>query len=150
MPSEFTHVRRVEFADTDAAGIMHFSRFFVFMESAEHAFLRSLGASVHSVDEGVLCGWPRVKAECEYLAPLRFEEEVEIRLRVREKRNRSMAYEFTFHRSEHGKPGELVARGAITAVYIRRDAKTGKMAAAPIPDSLSSKIEASPPRPPNA
>ncbi|MEL7264077.1 MAG: hypothetical protein AAFP69_04590, partial [Planctomycetota bacterium] len=42
----FSIQRRVEFRDTDAAGIVHFSAFFPFMETAEHAFLRSLGLSV--------------------------------------------------------------------------------------------------------
>ena len=34
--------RRVEFVDTDMGGIVHFSRFFVFMETAEHEFLEAL------------------------------------------------------------------------------------------------------------
>ena len=46
MPYEFQLSRRVEFSDTDMAGIMHFSNFFRFMEAAETAFLRSLGLSV--------------------------------------------------------------------------------------------------------
>ena len=33
----------IEFVDTDQGGIVHFSRFFVFMETAEHQFLESLG-----------------------------------------------------------------------------------------------------------
>ena len=38
--------RRVEFCDTDMAGIVHFANFFRWMESAEVEFLRSLGLSV--------------------------------------------------------------------------------------------------------
>ncbi|HMO64742.1 MAG TPA: acyl-CoA thioesterase, partial [Verrucomicrobiota bacterium] len=33
MPSEFRIVRRVEFSDTDMAGIMHFSAFFRYMKA---------------------------------------------------------------------------------------------------------------------
>ncbi|MCG8653286.1 MAG: hypothetical protein MI861_25835, partial [Pirellulales bacterium] len=39
----FSTKRRVEFRDTDAAGIVHFSAFFPMMEAAEHEMLRSLG-----------------------------------------------------------------------------------------------------------
>ena len=46
MPYEFKVVRRVEFSDTDMAGIMHYSNFFRFMETAEHGFFRSLGFSI--------------------------------------------------------------------------------------------------------
>jgi len=38
MPYEFKHTRRVEFAETDMAGIVHFSNFFRMMESTEHAY----------------------------------------------------------------------------------------------------------------
>ena len=38
--------RRVEFRDTDAAGIVHFSAFFFWMESAEHELLRAAGVTV--------------------------------------------------------------------------------------------------------
>ena len=38
--------RRVEFRDTDAAGIMHFSTYFTYMEEAEHELFRRLGTTV--------------------------------------------------------------------------------------------------------
>ena len=57
MPYEFHSRQRVEFADTDMAGIVHFANFFRYMERAEHEFLRSLGLSVHAVDgDGLVSG----------------------------------------------------------------------------------------------
>ena len=46
MATAFVTSRRVEFSDTDAAGIMHFVAFFRMMEQAEHELLRSVGLSV--------------------------------------------------------------------------------------------------------
>ena len=46
MPCEFKVVRRVEFSETDMAGIVHYSNFFRYMETAEHGFFRRLGYSV--------------------------------------------------------------------------------------------------------
>ena len=40
MPSEFKHTRRIEFAETDMAGIVHFANFFRMMETTEHEFFR--------------------------------------------------------------------------------------------------------------
>ena len=40
MPTEFTIKRRVQFSETDMAGIMHFANYFRLMEEVEHAFLR--------------------------------------------------------------------------------------------------------------
>ena len=71
--AEFQTRRKIEFSDTDMAGIVHFSRFFIFMETAEHEFLRSLGTSVATEDRGHKIGWPRLSASCDYLKPIEFE-----------------------------------------------------------------------------
>ncbi|MGY8650976.1 MAG: acyl-CoA thioesterase, partial [Verrucomicrobiia bacterium] len=55
---EFIITRRVEFSETDAAGIVHFANFYRYMEYAEHAFFRSLGRSIVDLDLDI--GWPRV------------------------------------------------------------------------------------------
>ena len=43
-------------------GIVHFPRYFDYMELAEHAFFRSLGISIHVPLEHGRTGWPRVHA----------------------------------------------------------------------------------------
>ena len=61
MAIEFSITRRVEFSETDLAGIMHFTNFYRWMEICEHEFLRSVGLSVDMEDENGRFGWPRVK-----------------------------------------------------------------------------------------
>jgi YbgC/YbaW family acyl-CoA thioester hydrolase len=141
MASEFRMTHRVEFADTDMAGIVHFARYFRFMEVTEHAFIRSLGFSIVS-PEAAPVGWPRVKAECSYSAPLRFEDEIEVHLKVREKREKGVTYEFAFHRLAP-EPARDVARGLMTTVCVSRDAR-GKMKAVPLPPAVAAKIEVAP------
>jgi acyl-CoA thioester hydrolase len=143
MPHEFKVVRRVEFAETDMAGIMHFANFFRLMEEAEHAFFRSLGFSIHGrgAETSTAVGWPRVSASCDFRAPLRFEEEVEIHLLVAEVRTRSIRYDFIFRRVDDGLE---VARGRIAAVCAQVDAATGKLAAIPIPEMIRQRIEPAP------
>ena len=41
MSDPFRTTRRVEFGDTDMAGMVHFANFFRFMEAAEVEFLRA-------------------------------------------------------------------------------------------------------------
>jgi len=72
--------RRVEFAETDMAGVVHFSWYFRYMEEAEHALWRSAGLSVVPADTAI--AWPRVAASFEYRRPLRFEDVFEVRLWV--------------------------------------------------------------------
>jgi acyl-CoA thioester hydrolase len=130
----------VEFFETDMAGIMHFSNFFRFMESAEHAYYRSLGFSVDEA-KSLGFGWPRVKAECEYRHPLRFEDIVEIRVNVLRLGTRSITLEFQFSKAEEGREIS-VATGAITAVCVERDAQTGEFRPVPIPEGIRSRIQA--------
>ena len=56
--SEFHTTRRVEFADTDMGNLVHFSRFFVFMETAEHEFLSSWGPRFTSSTRGARSAGP--------------------------------------------------------------------------------------------
>ena len=143
MAYEFKARRRVEFSDTDMAGIMHFSNFFRFMETAEHAFYRSLGFSVTLDDLNPPLAFPRVRAECDYRAPLRFEDEVEIHLLVISKKSKALAYQFRFLRL-NGPVPEEVARGGLTVVCVTQK-PDGKMAAVPIPQAIAAKIDAAPP-----
>src|SRR5262245_16376957 len=128
MPYDFKLTRRIEFAETDMAGIVHFSNFFKMMEAAEHAFFRSLGFTIHHREPANAVGWPRVNASCDYRAPLRFEEEVEIHLLVGEMRTRSIQYQFVFRKAEDRTE---VARGSITAVCATVDQTSGKLSAIP-------------------
>ena len=141
---EFTLTRQVEFSETDTAGIVHFSNFFRYMEAAEHAFFRSLGFSIHSRGQSDALGWPRVHASCDFKAPLRFEDMVEIRLLVREKNERSLAYLFVLRKLDAAEALE-VARGSLVVVCVRRDAANGEMKSTPIPREIADKIEVAPP-----
>src|SRR5436305_14715345 len=144
MAYEFKVVRRVEFSDTDMAGIVHYSNFFRYMETAEHAFFRSLGFSVVTRQVDPPVGWPRVHAECDYKQPLRFEDEVEIHMLVSEKKSKSLRYTFRFRKLNGSAPLE-VARGSLTVVCVTHQG--GKMKDATIPKAIADKIEAAPPEP---
>jgi acyl-CoA thioester hydrolase len=144
MASRFTITRQVEFADTDMAGIMHFANFFRFMESAEHAFFRSLGLSVHCEIDGRTITWPRVEASCQFTRPLRFEDTVEIEVLVREKRDKSITCEHVFRKREAGGGVEEVARGRMTLVCVALGEEGRPMKAVPIPASIAALIEVAP------
>ncbi len=138
MPYEYWTKRQIEFSDTDMAGIVHFSRFFVFMEAAEHEFLRSLGTSVATEWEGDKIGWPRLSASCEYLNPVRFEDVLDIHLTISRKGRKSMTYQFVFTKDDLE-----IARGQMQAACCICNPGE-KMRAIPIPDFLASQIEEAP------
>ncbi len=100
MPRTFTITRRVQFAETDMAGVMHFANYYRIMEEAEHAFWRSLGLSVHTVAPSAEIGWPRVATSCQYFAPARFEDELQVRLRLVDVGEKTVEFEFEFRRED--------------------------------------------------
>lgn len=142
MPHEFKATRRVEFSDTDMAGIVHFSAFFRYFETVEHAFIRSLGSSVVLPGVEPPMGFPRVHASCDYRRPLRFEDVVELHLLVAEKSRRKLTYQIRFRRIEPG-PVEEVAIGRLVVVCVQKTPE-GSMRAVDIPESLACQIEVAP------
>ncbi|MDB6111600.1 MAG: thioesterase superfamily protein [Pedosphaera sp.] len=142
MAYEFKAVRRVEFSETDMAGIVHYANFFRYMETAEHGFFRELGYSVVMDQFEPAVGWPRVHAECDYRQPLRFEDEVEIHLLVSEKKSKSLSYRFKFYKL-NASPRVEVARGSLTVVCVTKQAD-GRMAATHIPKAFADKVEVAP------
>ena len=139
--SMFSTIRRVEFRDTDAAGIMHFSAFFPMMESAEHEMLRSWGMSVMPREsdtkvagEETHVTWPRVAATCDYTSAARFEDVLKIDVTILHVGNSSVRYGFEFFRDS-----DLIANGTLTAVCCRLD--TAGLTKVPIPDPIRKQFE---------
>ena len=142
MAWQFIFKKRVEFCETDMAGIAHFSNFFRYMEMTEHAFIRSLGYSVHTEIDGYRYGWPRVRAECDYRQPVRFEDEIEVELLVAEKKEK--AIEYRFHIYKAGREARILAGvGTIVSVCVAMQ-DDGVMKSAKIPAGLADQIETAP------
>jgi YbgC/YbaW family acyl-CoA thioester hydrolase len=109
--------RRIEFVDTDTAGIVHFSNFFRFMESAEVEFLRSRGLSVRLEWEGQRLGFPRVAASCDYISPAHFEDFLDVAVSIERLGGKSVTYGFEFTRGD-----DVIARGKVTSACCLVDA----------------------------
>jgi YbgC/YbaW family acyl-CoA thioester hydrolase len=110
--SSFVTNRRVEFSDTDMAGIVHFANFYRYMEQAEHDFFRSLGFSIMETQaDGTVIGWPRVSAKCSFEAPAFYQDVLEIRLSVERIGVKSLTINYEFFRE-----GQRIARGQMKTV----------------------------------
>lgn len=134
--SETFHIsRRVDFCDTDMAGIIHFSNFFRYMEFAEVAFLRSRGLSVAMTWGQEHLGFPRVSATCDFLSPVRFEDVVDIAVRVERVGRKSVTYSFDF--THEGRP---VAKGRISAVCCRVGPGVQEIESVEIPAEIRTRL----------
>ncbi len=145
MSAEFSWERRVEFCETDAAGIVHFSSLVIYMEQAEHALLRSLGLSVaHSATSAPdsttwkNVSWPRVRVECNFLSPAKFEDIVSLDVFLSALGKKSVTYQ---HRLFIGT--RAIATGSMTSVCCKRENGTlvGQEIPAEIRDALSAYLK---------
>lgn len=143
MPHEFHSRRVVEFAETDAAGIVHFAVFFRWMEAAEHAFLRSLDLPILSREDEREHGWPRVRAQCAYHAPVRFGDTVHVHLAVKELKDHGIVYAFRFATIGEGEP-VICARGELTTLIVERASAAAPMKAILLPDEFRSLLTEAP------
>ena len=124
--------RRVQFSETDVAGIVHFSNFFRYFEDAEHELWRRAGLSIHPETSPI--GWPRVAASCEFHRPLKFEQEFEISVRISEMTRRTISYAGEITRS-----GDRVATGSWKIACVTK-LPDGGMKSADIPAEIAARL----------
>jgi acyl-CoA thioester hydrolase len=130
--AEFRVRRRVQFYETDVAGIVHFSWFFRYMEEAEHALWRAAGLSIHRPASDL--GWPRVAASFEFRRALRFEDEFDVCIRIEKMTRRTIEYA-----CELWKDGEQIASGTMIVVCVQKQ-PDDTMQSIAIPADVASRL----------
>ena len=130
MSASFLYHRRIQFAETDMAGIVHFSRYFRFMEEAEHALWRAAGLSIAEPTHG----WPRVAAAFDYKRPLRFQDEFVVLVRIIAVSRRTIRYGFELRRDD-----TFVGHGSITVASVTVSA-AGEMTSVDVPIGIVERL----------
>ncbi|MFM8364287.1 MAG: acyl-CoA thioesterase [Verrucomicrobiota bacterium] len=122
-PAAHVYRRRVEFSDTDAAGVAHFSRLLAMVEEATHDFFRKHSIPVLSESDG----WPVVGLQVDFRAPCRFGDELEVLLSGFSPGESSLTFDF-----EAQFAGSRILTGRATICHI--SPATGRPI--PIPESI--------------
>lgn len=139
IPYPFTFSREVDFCDTDAAGIGHFSLYFRLMEAGEAALFRALNLSLLSVNGAQGEGFPRVEVHCKFRKPVFFGDRILGEMRLLDSDHRRLHFDFRFLRAVE--PPQRCAHGQIVTTFARR-AEDGSMHGAPIPDAVLTAVRA--------
>jgi acyl-CoA thioester hydrolase len=99
-PFRFSYRTRVGFDETDAQGIVYYGRYMPYFDRARVEYLRSLGVLVREpADPEYVMRAQHV----EYLAPARFDDQLEVYARVRRIGNTSMDWRFEVFDVESGR-----------------------------------------------
>jgi acyl-CoA thioester hydrolase len=125
-PARVVIRRRIEWMDTDAAGIYHWTTVFRLAEAAEAAMHTALG-----IPDETFGACPRVSVSATFSKSLRFNDPVEVELAVEAIGRSSLTYRLAI-----ASEGEAVAEGSLTVVFI--DRSTGR--AAPWPANIRDRL----------
>jgi YbgC/YbaW family acyl-CoA thioester hydrolase len=123
----FTYQRRIPFAETDAAGIAHFSQFTRWVEEAECAFWRAHEIPIPILADGVLTGFPRVSFNIRYRRPVHFDDVLEIAIRPTVAASSAVEWTFRIRRG-----AELCASGSMTVVFAEGNPLRGELKSRPM------------------
>lgn len=99
---------RVTYADTDKAGIIYYANYLKYLEQGRTELLRSLGVRYRDLEVQRKLFLPAVSANCEYLAPSRYDDLLTIRTWISELGRASISFSCEVVDGELG--GKVVAR----------------------------------------
>ena len=114
MTARFVWQSRVRFVDTDASQRIHYTAMLRHFEAAEFEFLRWLGVNYGEVGRDELA-YPRVRVECDYLGPVRYDDLLDIAVGV--ERVGDTSFTLVFEAAIAGRPA---AKGRIVVVCMNR------------------------------
>ena len=125
-PARVVIRRRIEWMDTDAAGIYHWTTVFRLAEAAEAAMHTALG-----IPNETFGACPRVAVSATFSRSLRFNDPVDVDLAVESIGRSSLTYRLAIASS-----GEPAAEGSLTVAFI--DKATGS--ATPWPPAIRERL----------
>jgi acyl-CoA thioester hydrolase len=134
MPASATHIyrRHIRFADTDAAGVAHFSRLLVIIEEAVHDFFQSKGLPILDASTA----WPFVSIHADYSAACRFQDEITVSLSMDKIGTSSLGFSFAAAKAD----GIACFGGKVTLCHIDPTLS----APAPIPEKTRNALGTGP------
>ena len=113
---------RVRYAETDQMGMVYYANYLIWMEVGRSDFCRECGFSYREMEREELVYLAVAEANCRYLAPARYDDEVVIETLL--SRVRSRVVEFTYQIKSGG---TVLAEGRTLHVVIGKDGRPRSM-----------------------
>ncbi|HYI97307.1 MAG TPA: thioesterase family protein [Bryobacteraceae bacterium] len=114
---------RVRYAETDQMGVVYHANYLVWMEMGRVEMCRSLGVSYRDMEaEGVLL--IVAEANCRYMAPARYDDEVSVMTKVKRSTTRLLEFEYAISSVESGRK---LAVGVTTHIFCNRELRPSRL-----------------------
>ncbi len=123
MQSHQTRVR-VRYAETDQMGVVYYANYLVWMEVARVELCKALGFRYRDmeIEDGVMLAV--IEAQCRYLHPARFDEEVILETRIAEANSRVVEFGYEMRLADGGRK---LATGSTRHIFCNREMKPVRM-----------------------
>jgi acyl-CoA thioester hydrolase len=117
--SDFETRIRVRYSETDQMGVVYHANYLTWMEVGRVAYCKHIGFDYKEMEEidGVVIAV--VEAQCRYLYPARFDDEIAVRLHVAESTARHLRFRYEMFRVD-GEGERKVARGETSHLYLSK------------------------------
>ncbi len=117
---------RVRYAETDQMGVVYYANYLVWMEVARVEYCQALGFRYKDMEleDGVFLAV--VEANCRYLYPARFDEEVVVETRIEEANPRIVAFHYEMRLAGGDKK---LARGVTRHIFCNREMRPVRLPA---------------------
>jgi len=110
---------RVRYKETDQMGVVYHGNYFTWFDIGRTEFFRKLNMDYGKLEEnGVLL--PVVEANCRYITPARYDDEIIINTKLVKLKGVRLEFEYSLLRK---KDNELIARGNTIHAFVDRDLK---------------------------
>ncbi len=131
----YTSVQKIRFDDVDGAGIVYYPRYFHLCHAAFEDFFDSAAPmSYPQLIAGMRRGFPTVKIESEFTAPLSYGDTAVIDLKVDHVGTSSVRFRYEIRRKQDG---AIAFTAAVTSVFMDLDTKRST----PLPDDIRALLE---------
>lgn len=121
--SHTEYSRRINYYETDQMGIVHHSNYIRFFEEARLDMMKKVGLDYRVMEEmGIII--PVTFAECKYLVPLHFDDEVVIQTRMTKYDGIKMEVTYEIY---HANSDVLCTTGKTGHCFLDRDMKPIRM-----------------------
>ncbi|MCI8770743.1 MAG: acyl-CoA thioesterase [Lachnospiraceae bacterium] len=115
--------RSINYYETDQMGIVHHSNYIRFFEEARLMLMKQSGMDYRGLEEmGIII--PVTFVQCNYLVPLRFEDEVEIATRITKYDGIKMEVSYEIYQE---RAGQLCTTGKTGHCFLDRELKPIRM-----------------------
>jgi acyl-CoA thioester hydrolase len=115
---------RVRYAETDQMGVVYYANYLIWMELGRVEYCRSAGIRYRDMerDDGILLAV--AEAQCRYLAPARYDEEVAIKTWLAAAHPRMVRFGYKMREAVSGR---VLATGETKHIFCRPDMTPAKL-----------------------